>query len=524
MLISENLVSETGFRELASKTTHTICFGMPDESLLDPRHTIINRPPSTCAKSKQIGATCIGLVFSNSWTCRSCLCNAFTALVKRHGVRQPIVTQDILIFPGFLVEIRGAYIEYMSHSYDSWFDKWKTAQKRQITRSIDLDSVRSDRLKSFVKRELGFDMPTRPRLIQAYINDATKALYGREFYCFQKALASVCQMYEISPGITITMASGLNARQIAEWMTLSIRMYPSAKFLECDGANWDATMQKMHHLIKLLHMKQCSPELAEFVDSCYTCVGTVRDGWSELKYKLDGTVKSGHNDTTSGNTLINMLIVASTMYVLNMRGNVIVAGDDSLVVVDGDFDIDQYITSISAYGIVPKARKFSSVDSVSFISGMWLRQPNDSFAFIPFLGRLLCKLWWTVSPPVIRKTQALTDFDFRNYRHSVVSGLKPSVGGLPVFKQFLASHDYVDAEVVEIDKTRFTPYHTGVQVDYEYSLQVMAERYDVSKYDLIAFADFLTDLQGKAGFASHSVASKIISVDCASLMDRIAND
>lgn len=508
-------VTESGLYQLVVKVGPTKCFGRSDLTLLDSKHRVLSMPSAGCSRLKQQGATCVGLVFGPAFVCRSCSCNAVRALVARHGVKQPKVFANLPLLESFAFRLRASYAGNWRH-FDSWFDKWPLSKRLAISRSLLEEACRPDRVKSFVKREVNHDDPSRPRLIQGYANLATQERFGREFTVFQKSLVEVCQFYEVYPGITITMASGLNSLQIAEWMSVSMASCRSRPvFLECDGSNWDATMSLMHHLTKLFYLEVCSPELADFVDDCFRVIGSVSTRSGLFRYRLVGTVKSGHNDTTSGNSLINMLICAESLHVLGKRGHIIVAGDDSLIVVDGHIDVGCYVDTVTRFGIVPKARVFLEVRDVTFISGCWIRQPFG-YLFVPQLGRLLARLWWTVQPP--------SNSNFENYRHSVVCGLRPLVGSLPIYREFLAIHDFQDASIVSCDKLKHSPHVLeqlqSVDVDFHHALEDMAAKYSLPRTALVSFAEWLVHCDPSPAFAVHPVASVIMHRDLLSLCER----
>jgi len=436
------------------------------------------------------------------------------ALAKRHGVTQPAIEIELEHSEHFADALYTSYCALDLDYYEQWLSKWPLSKQVAIEHSLTHDFPAPEKVKSFVKREVNLDPPKRPRLIQGYSNLATQESFGREFTVFQKALADVAHRYEIYPGITITMASGMNGKAIADWMSASIGACSNRPhFYERDGKNWDATMQRSHHLAKLAYMRRCNPKLADFVESCFKVRGSMAGSSGFFKYKLNGTVKSGYNDTTSGNSLVNMLICAQALRAAGLRGHILVAGDDAIIVIDGDFDCQKLISIEVQFGIVPKARKLFEVSDVSFISGHWIPQPNDRFIFVPFLGRLLCKLWWTVRPPPAKQLAA--------YRHSIVSGIKSLVGDIPIYKEFLNIHDHVDAKTVYIRKWHYSPFSDLSQViDLDYTTEQMCLRYGVPRAELIAFADYIGTLSGEPGFVRHPVADRIIAVDTASLEDR----
>jgi hypothetical protein len=166
---------------------------------------------------------------------------------------------------------------------------------------------------------------------------------------------------------------------------------------------------------------------------------------------------------------------------MGMRADVLVAGDDLLLVSHGDFDADEFARRESRRGIVPSYRKLSHYSHVSFISGAWLDIGRCRHLFVPLLGRLLARLWWTVNAPPPRGLQ--------DYRHSVVAGLSTLVGGIPVYREFLRTHDE-GGRLVAVDKGhRFIAPEEAVDVDEESCWTSLCMRYRLSRpalEDLIA--------------------------------------
>lgn len=429
--------------ELASGKT--VCFGRPSAAL-DDKHTLIKARYGPCDRSEQRGATLVGVAFRYSYVCRSCICNAHTALVLRHGVPQPPVTTTFLPFDESVIDkVCEAYSD-LHEVYESWKLKWPQAKRKAIDESELKDKFTPAALKPFVKREGNHALPKRPRLIQGYGTLRTQARYGPEFSTMQKALCHVFDLegYEIYPGVRLTFGSGLNGDQLAAWMEMVIASLDVAVFYERDGTNWDATMQRVHHDLKQRFNYRACPELAEFVDQCFLCEGKFSSESGTLVYRLNGTVKSGHNDTTSGNSLVNGILAASSMHRLGLRGYVMVAGDDLIAAVEGDFDVTALAAEESKLGIVPKAAKFYSPLDVSFISACWLPDASGGYMFVPLLGRLLSRLWWTTSPPSKKRLD--------DYKYSVVQGLWPAVGDVPIYREFLEASRPARGSLISIDK------------------------------------------------------------------------
>lgn len=493
--------------------TATICLGATSDATIaakmDPRHTLIRRPHAACDRPQQVGSRLIGPTFGFSYPCRSCSCNALNALVTRHGALQPPAPKPLPHHPALAAALARAYTYLESVYYESWWGKWSETKRKLFLRSMAYDAIRPDQIKAFVKFEGGHKMPTKARLIQGYSQLTTQELRAREFTTFQKALASVMDIdgYELEPGIWVTFASGYNGRDLGRWLTEAERAYVRPHYYERDGKNWDSTMQDTHHRCKVAHMRACSAELADFADKSYRVNGFWMGKNTCLKYVLDGTVKSGHNDTSSGNSLINAVLTAAAMRDCGLRGRVIVAGDDMLAVVDGDFDAIALANAERSYGIIPEARKFYAAEDVSFISGAFLRDSQTgSLAFFPVLGRLLARLWWT--------TKKIRPADLDNFRYSVACGLRDALAGMPVYGDLIAGPLTVGGVLVDTGKFKHQPHSVCVRGDF---LDSLARRYGVSAQSLLDFGAFIRSAGCRPCYLVHPLYDVIAARDLADI-------
>lgn len=457
----------------------------------------------------------MGLTTSLAFTCRSCPCNAHNALCNRHGRQQPEMAADFsdayVYLDNVYSKIRLAYAHAMTTWLTGWLVKWPLAKQLAIVASQIWDAVTPARLHVMVKRESGHAMPTKARLIQYYPNLATQAAFGPEFFSLQKAYTAHFQRAEVFPGITLTFGSSLNADGLGEWMRASLDARPNAHFYERDGKNWDSTMQRAHHELRKYAYRPAGPEFGEFVERGYDATANLAR--HALKYRIVGTVKSGHNDTTLGNSLNNGFIATLSMRALGLRGDVIVTGDDLLCVIAGDFDADALAREEARYGIVPEYAKFNSVFDVSFISGVWVPH-GDTFLFTSKPGRLLARLFWTTRPPPPRRKQ--------EYLNGVVLGLRPTCGSLPVIGAFLDAHydpRYAADEVVQWKyrvqhETAFGQLARG-PLETFFSL-----RYGLSLTDIHDAERLIRSARGVVGFIKHPALDRILEVDLADVTDR----
>jgi len=332
-------------------------------------------------------------------------------------------------------DVRIAYLEAVMVYYLTWEDQWSSTKLAQIRQSVRTQQVVPDWVGSFLKNEVNHKFPTKGRLIHPYLTMATQEAFARELKCFQKALM-ILDDYEIYPGIFLTCGSGRTAQYLAAWILRSHGPYLS---YEQDGVTWDARLGREHHLAKLRFLRECCPQAADFIEACYRTKAAVRDrdGTLVYLYTLVGTVRSGHNDTTSGNTLINLLVAAVCLKRCHLTGRAIAAGDDLLVLIDETPGLDpddvktRMTSTVAEYGIKPEARVFRDIEDVTFISARWLRT-GARYVFVPLVGRLVSRLWWTVARVPPKLVQA--------YQRGVCLAVQAVCGMMPIARGLTAKY------------------------------------------------------------------------------------
>jgi hypothetical protein len=407
------------------------------------------------------------------------------------------------------------FVEKHHHYSEHWIEKWPRAKIEAIKESVQNDELKPKQVKCMVKREAGHSAPKKARCIQFYRNLATQAYKAPQFTAMQKALGEVVNAsMDSGDRITLTFASGMNGKDLGEWMAKSLANKRFPTFYERDGKNWDATRGQEAFDLKNWVYTQVDPETAQFARECKDVNGLLRHNGQTLRYKLKNTVKSGHNDTTFGNNIDNGALTVCALHELGLEADVLVAGDDLLVVVEGEFDADQLAQEESKFGIVPEYRKFYNVLDLTFISGCFF--PNrKGFVFTPKPGRLLRRLFWTTKPPPPKKFEA--------WRRGIVLGLMPTCSGMPVIEAFLRRHATEGGEVF-YDRTGL--YRAEMYGLVEQSFDSVSREAFMYKYGLNEA--MVNDIEaqfcacGDVGLFRHVVTDLIEEVDLADVLDRPA--
>jgi len=436
----------------------------------------------------------------------------------RHGTAQPVVTRDFTQFADALTQnsrrLRSLFYDAFSvwGVGTAWLDRWPLQKRRDILKSVQFDDVMPGLVKFTVKRECGFGQPDKARGIQAYPNLATQEFYARTTYALQKAFGGWLGWRQtVLSGVRVTFASGLGSEDLGRWMADVLAEGPVV-FYERDGKRWDSTMGRLTHDLKMCAYRACGvPDgYLAFVEGGFAVRGQHVSEQGVLRYRLVGTTKSGHNDTTLGNSIINAAIASEACFALGLNADVLVCGDDLLVAVRGDFDANALAAYESGFGIIPSYRKFLSYRHVSFISGAWFADGMSGFVFTPKPGRLLAKLFWTVNPP--RGSRS-------DYLGGVVAGLRAVVGLMPVLRVFLHIHCPI-GDYRAIGKAHLI-YRNAPQVAV--SMDEFCARYGVSVDAVLDFESHLLSLEGHVGLVSHGLIDAINAVDLVDVEDRMTH-
>lgn len=507
----------TGAYRLPCNSVGTICLGYGDEDNLllngvgHAKLGEFERHP-TCPTSVKRGATLVGWSVCIVHVVRSCICNCHNAICNRHGRAMPPATRNLNhVFHVFEEAIRGCDAEALLSPYsnfDYWNSRWPLGKRKAVLRSIAMDPVQYDRIKAFIKTEVYTKVPKRGRLIQCSPNFATQAATGPQCAALQKAVFSRLNRYKLNSRIDITIASGMNANAIGDWMNWVVSM-GAVIFYERDGACWDSTMQEMHANFRQDLYATLDVGFADAMRKQNHVKGgcSTKDGY--LPYSVRFTVKSGQNDTSFGNGLVNGGITFAVLNQLKYRASMIVAGDDLLVALyEKEVDVEAIMGLEREYGISPEAAVFYDPSHVSFISGIFMFD-SKRYHFLPSPGRLLSRLWWAVHAPDPKNLSA--------YIRGVAKGLVKVVSGLPVLELLIGKFDS-DGDVIKTDKgylfkNSANEFDPGVR-DY------FRRRYGITESELLDVEEYMSGLPVEPLILVHPVLDRIVEIDTADITVR----
>lgn len=342
---------------------------------------------------------------------------------------------------------------------DGDIEAWKIGKGQTKLRKID-DSIAQDRVEFgkvqlMIKQEVSgqtFYTPSRikkARGIQFTVNERSAYDCAREYYGFSAALVELSQETVIYDGIEflVVYSSKMNHDDISEFATESERLRQHSAFSvidERDGKNWDANIQVCHRMAIIDVYNQLDERLAAHAREGVRVRGRYRSKTGTvIRYEVEGTVKSGHPDTSSGNGAINREITIQAVRSLpaavrpiKVRG--LVMGDDYIAWLYFDHAVDVHALKTelnlaeAALGIHPERGLFFDIRNASFISLGFYVAVDHSVIALPKVGRLMYRLFWTVT--------ALQGRDPRRLASGIAASFYPLFNTLPYMRQFLRHH------------------------------------------------------------------------------------
>lgn len=557
----------TFFEILPTSTNLSICLGQPPrpdptdpKCPVDPAHTIKTWPKiEQCDREDQDGGDLFGPAFCWAQVARSCLCNSCNALVNRHASRRPVCLVPLSATwdrydKALARRVRATYSMNLIEAEEKWFDwlssvngaitlrsKWPVGTIIKLWRSIMNQPSDPSRTAGFNKREIGkacydhwgLGALMRSRLIHPYLYDAAKEIMGREFAAWQRSLFGVLSPldpYEYSDGIHVSIGCGVGKGDIASWAERTGAVW----WMESDASSWDAFVNQGMIQYKHLHMEVVDTRIADFAKRYVRTPVVVYGRDQKLEYELVGTVRSGYNCTTSGNSLMNAMVTAKAMMRAGLRGHILVAGDDMLTGITGrangtvDFTADEVIgaatavaENLSSFGIKPKWGAFWDVTQTTFCSGGFYRF-GASLNFLPLLGRQLAKLWWTTKHIALKNRL--------KYATGVRKCMLSVVGRVPVYREWVGLAGMEGSPIdpgglAELEREMGYKPGPGVadtaQFTEEEAYTGLADRYGLTTAELKGLADFFNTLPKNTPCAvGHPIGRLIVETDALDPGDR----
>jgi len=336
--------------------------------------------------------------------------NEVVAVVNRGLKVSNFVDVDILDqFCDEMVSITHSYLppKILSASYKYWNSRYPITQQQRHNKvyNVILDSSTPDELdfkiKAFVKRE---------KLLHASIEISEKdprLIQGRTD-SFNVATGPVClsisnyMIQQLHFGNNICYASGATCDSIGFWFSQIGHNNTRYTYYESDGKRYDskqivdvcaarvavyATYTDQHHAIDA------------FTKDIHVRRGRTPHG---VRYKVPGTMPSGSQDTSMGNSILNIStnvfnIKESTNITVKKVVNdifMIVLGDDNITVVPSYYPklTNKYLNALGLD--IEMIERKNSYD-LTFCSS-YIYPVEGGFCLGPKVGRFLAKFGWYI--------------------------------------------------------------------------------------------------------------------------------
>lgn len=400
----------------------------------------------------RLGHCLAGLSFGMACTMARCPTNAYNALALRHLAR-PAHRVSIKLYNPFLTFYKHTLRSNLDQSLlANTAGEWRVGKTMVKLNAIDqskiFDEPKWQDCLAFVKFEVGCKIPTKARLIQGNVNEATAYQFPDVYAAITGALKHIGDEWVVCDGVRYRFhyAGGMNHNELSDSFSAAVAAAGSQYILdERDGKNWDSTMQLetltaealVYDMLKL-------PVVAPFLTRSKECWGRVRcQGYAPVKYVTSWKRLSGDWNTSVGNTLISMIICATTVRALpdHLRPAAVEAyfmGDDYLGVytydqVPSPRDLHEALDHFECRcGITPERGLFRDPLAVTFISlGVWPRR-TGGYQFVPQPAKQMVKLFCSVS--------RLSQKQVAEYNNGICIGFWHTYKDFAMMQTFLKAH------------------------------------------------------------------------------------
>lgn len=466
-----------------------------------------------------VGPCCTGLSFMFPYMLAACPSNAVNALKLRHLAPPKFECRENFTNV-FLCHYKKAFkAAYDMNLFDPISDnaQWKIGRGvhkvKNILQSKLYDKLEFEKTVAFVKREISTKKPKKARMIQGHKNEASAYHYPEEYQALNAALKAIGSEEITVDGVTFQFhyGGGLSHDELSDLLT-NWSLTPHTIYDECDGANWDATMQEPTLQAEAaVYAMVGALAYLDVLIRMYKVKGKARCKLYDearatyLRYQTCLKRLSGDFNTSIGNTIISMIVAFFVLLNLppHLRPRKVRAlflGDDYLGaysyagLVPCPYTLRQALDEgWQSMGITPERGLFLDPLHVTFISmGVWPRQ-NGGYQFVPQPAKQLCKLFWSA--------KRLTPRQARMVSNGIAKSFWCTYHGFPLMMKFLKAHHDPNGKYTDWDHY-FADKLTKKVRDVDWS------RGFLLKYD-VPLSSCTFDLP-PSGFRTHVLAHPLI--------------
>lgn len=334
----------------------------------------------------------------------NCVHNVVNALALRH---LPDFKFPITHLPGTpyiynpKVYLELADLFHTAYRLGAWRAGKSAARQAQIQDSLDWDRPRLNAALSHIKTQIEISMPKKARLIQAFHRPADNYSCADLYRAYSEALVhwSAVPRTHLGMYVHVRSACGLNHQDIANQINLWLDELASTPYaiLMDDVSNMDGSIQVPHLTLQVQLYQALDARMAHDLQSSIRYRGLVRTKQATVTYTAVGTVRSGAQDTSSGQTTRRMdmfVRVCASLGVTQVRA--FVFGDDILgFIVHPPETPAAFDRAHESMGLQCRANMVYDLCKADFLACTFVPTNQGGYVMVPKPGRLLAKLFWT---------------------------------------------------------------------------------------------------------------------------------
>jgi hypothetical protein len=328
------------------------------------------------------------------------------------------------------------------------------------------------------------------------------------------------------------MVIGYNAEEIGAMFEAAyhymVALHGSVVVVCKDASNWDGSLSQYAIAEELavyrtnFPLKEDHPFQQYIYDAMRAQLKTKLETRNGVIYKFSGRRKSGDNNTTGGNSLLNGGATVTALSRLGLRPGIdsvtFVGGDDDLSLLPGNCAklADEMVKLLNKEsGLVLKTEFYSSMYRADFYSGRMYPAYTQSthetvWVYGPKIARALCKTFYC------RGQQHVANGEKKlKWLKGVALGMNYSWNFIPVLravKQTILNHTkQVDAIPIILEKHK--PLSTALHECCDQTWDMVAAVYGVSQDDVLQLESEILQAHQLPFLIQHPVINAMVQVD-----------
>jgi hypothetical protein len=235
--------------------------------------------------------------------------------------------------------------------------------------------------------------------------------------------------------VDLRSACGLSHAEIGKQVSIWIHNYPGTYFID-DVSNMDGNVQNAHLYPHYALYDNICPQMAKHARAAHRFTGFVKmkTALQIVVYGCEATVKSGAQDTSSGQTSRRIDSFVRCLYGLGVTVIVGYAfGDDLWIIMLGNLPtLEQLQILQAACGWKTKGVYLFDPTHTDFLCCGFVPDVQNDYAMVPLIGKQLAKLFWT--------WRRIPNSRRGSYVHQVAESMIPRYAGFKFVIAWLKWH------------------------------------------------------------------------------------